>query len=88
MSDARDLLCVSKGVKTFFLGGKTFLVLNRRCKSRLGQTDLVLRNGIFLGEMHGHVSHEEEQKKIFCCSQVVWTLELFERKKSLKKPEG
>ena len=27
--------------------------------------------GIFLGEMHRHMSHEEEQKILFCCSQVV-----------------
>ena len=28
-------------------------------------------NGMFLGEMHRHMSHEEEQKNFFCCSQVV-----------------
>ena len=25
-------------------------------------------SGIFLGEMHRHMSHEEEQKNFFCCS--------------------
>ena len=35
-------------------------------------------NGIFLGEMHRHMSHEEEQKNFFCCSQVVLAWGLFE----------
>ena len=36
------------------------------------------RYGIFLGEMHRHMNHEEEQKNFFCCSQVVLARGLFE----------
>ena len=33
---------------------------------------------MFLGEMHRHISHEEEQKNFFCFSQVVLAFGLFE----------
>ena len=46
------------------------------------------KNGIFLGEMHRHMSHEEEQKNFFCCSQVVLAWGLFEGFFGLKKAEG
>ena len=41
-------------------------------------THMSFKFGIFLGEMHRHLSHEEEQKKLFCCSQVVLAWGLFE----------
>ena len=30
------------------------------------------KNGIFLGEMHRHMSHEEEQKTFFAAARLFW----------------
>ena len=32
----------------------------------------IFGNGIFLGEMHRHMSHEKEQKNYFAAARLFW----------------
>ena len=46
------------------------------------------KNGIFLGEMHQHMSHEEEQKTFFAAARLFWPEGCLRDFFGLKKAEG
>ena len=46
------------------------------------------KNGIFLGEMHRHMSHEEEQKTFFAAARLFWPEGCLRDFFGLKKAEG